>query len=119
MILDYSLPLMTEEEQAVWSVLSMCRGKDMAILGPEIEDLTGIGYKRVQKVINDLRCHHEKLIGSGTMGYYLPRTAEELDAIGHYIKGRAIMALRTWGKIKKMSDEEIFQQLRVEFRKAG
>ena len=95
MILDYHEPLMTDEESAVWAVLSMCRGRSMAILRPGIEELTGIGYKRVQKIICDLRCHHAKLIGSGTCGYYLPQSAEEMDAVMHYIKGRALMALRT------------------------
>ena len=118
-ILDYSLPLMTGEERAVWSVLSMCRGRELAILGPEIEELTGIRYKRVQKVINDLRCHHAKMIGSGTCGYYLPQTPEEMEAVIHYIRDRAIAALYTLSKIKNTSMEEIFQQLRVEFRKAG
>ncbi len=110
---------MTPEEQAVWNVLSMCRGREMAILGPDIADLTRIKYKQVQKVINDLRCHHEKLIGSGTCGYYIPTTPKELEAVEHYIKGRALMALRTYGKIKRISLEEIFKQLRVELEKAG
>jgi len=118
-IINYNMPLMTDEEKAVWSVLCMCRGRELAILGPDIEELTGIRYKQVQKIINGLRCHHDKLIGSGTMGYYIPQTPEELDAVCHYIKGRAIMALRTWGRVKKISAEEIFQQLRAEFKEAG
>ena len=112
-------PVMTDEEARVWDVLRMCKGRDMAILGPDIEDLTGIRYKRVQKVINDLRCHHMKLIGSGTCGYYLPQTTEEMDAVIHYIRDRAVMALYTLSKIKKTSMEEIFQQLRVEFKEAS
>ena len=110
---------MIPEEEAVWSVLRMCKGKDLAILGPEIEALTGIRYKQVQRVINDLRCHHGKLIGSGTRGYYLPQTREEIDAVERYIRDRAIMALRTWGALKRLTAEEIFEQMRIEFRKTG
>ena len=91
----------------------------MAILGPDIEALTGIGYKRVQKVINDLRCHHEKFIGSGTCGYYLPYTSEELAAVEHYIKDRAIKALATWGKLKKLSEEEVLHQVRLDLKAAS
>lgn len=113
-MLDLREPEMTAEEAAVWAVLCMCRGRAMAILGPEIEDLTGIGYKRVQKVINDLRCHHGKFIGSGTCGYYLPQTREEWEHVKRYIRGRAVMALRTYGRLLRMSTEEIFQQIRAE-----
>lgn len=110
---------MTPEEQAVWSVLSMCRGRAMAILGPEIEALTGIRYKQVQKIINDLRCHHAKLIGSGTCGYYMPRTQAEMDDVEHYIRGRAIVALATWARLKRLTPEQILHQLRIEFEKAS
>ena len=110
---------MTPDESAVWDVLRMCKGRVMAILGPEIEDLTGIRYKRVQKIINDLRCHHSRLIGSGTCGYYLPQTPEEMDAVIHYIRDRAVMALYTLSKIKKTSMEEIMHQIRMEFKEAG
>ena len=116
---DFSEPRMTPEEVRVWDVLRMCRGRTMAILGPEIEELTGIRYKHVQKIVNDLRCHHAKLIGSSTRGYYLPQTREEIEAVEHYIKGRAIVALATWGKLKKLTPEEILHQLRMEFQKAG
>lgn len=109
---------MTPDEDAVWSVLRMCKGKSLAILGPEIEELTGIGYKRIQKIINDLRGHHHRLIGSGTCGYYLPQTSEELDDVEHYIKDRAIKALVTWGNLRRMSKDEMLQQLRLEL-KAG
>lgn len=116
---DFSAPIMTGEERAVWDVLRMCRGRELAILGPEIEALTGIGYKRVQKIINDLRCRHEKLIGSGTFGYYLPQTREELDQVIHYIGDRAIMALYTLSRIKRTSLEEVFHQARMEYEKTS
>lgn len=117
--LDLSAPVMTPEEEAVWSVLRMCKGKDLAILGPEIEDLTGIGYKRIQKIINDLRCHHAKLIGSGTRGYYLPQTHEEMDAVTWYIRHRAIMALDTVSHLMKLSLDEVYGQAKIEYEKAG
>jgi hypothetical protein len=117
--IDFSEPRMTAEERDVWNVLSMCRGRAMAILGPEIEALTGIGYKRIQKIINDLRCHHAKLIGSGTCGYYLPQTRKEFDDVCHYIEGRAVMALYTLSRIKQTSIEEIFDQMRLALPKAS
>jgi len=117
--IDFAEPLMTPEERAVWNVLCMCRGRELAILGPEIERLTGIGYKRIQKVINGLRCHHAKLIGSGTRGYYIPQTPAEMDAVVHYIQDRALAALYTLSKIKKTSMEEILQQMRMVFEKAS
>ncbi|MEK6744272.1 MAG: hypothetical protein AABZ15_11700 [Nitrospirota bacterium] len=117
--LDLSEPQMTSEETAVWNVLRMCKGRELAILGPDIEDLTGIRYKQVQKVINGLRCHHMKLIGSGTFGYYLPQTREEMDAVTHYISHRAIMALHTISKLRKLSMDEVYGQAKIVYERAG
>src|SRR5574341_582036 len=110
--LDFSAPELTAEELLVWDVMRTRRGKAAAILGPEIEARTGIRYKQVQKIINTLRCHHQKLIGSGTFGYYIPETDQEVKDATYYLRHRAIMALVTASKIQRTSIEEIFHQAR-------
>jgi hypothetical protein len=117
--LDLSDPIMTRDEQLVWDVLRMCKGKPLAILGPEIEALTSIPYKRVQKIINDLRCHHARLIGSGTCGYYLPQTRQEMDEVTRYIRHRAIMALYTVSRLMKTSMQEVYGQAVIEFNEGN
>lgn len=111
--------LMTEDEERVWQVLSTCRGRDMAILGPEIEELTGIKYKQVQKVISGLVCHHGKLIGSGTFGYFIPVTREENEAAGYYVRHRAIVALYRESQRQKTSLDQVYGQAKIEFDKAS
>jgi hypothetical protein len=110
---------MTEEEKTVWQVLATCRGRGMAILGMELEALTGIGYKRVQKIISGLECHHGKFIGSGTCGYFIPETQEEAAASLRYLRRRAIVALYRASIRQKASLEDIFHQARIEFEGAA
>ena len=109
--------LMTEDEQRVWQVLTTCRGRCMAILGPEIEQLTGIPYKRIQAIISGLVCHHGKLIGSGTCGYYLPVTVREMDQATWYLRHRAIVALHRASEFQRSSLEEVFGQAVFEYVK--
>lgn len=111
--------LMTDEEQQVWQVLATCRGKGMAILGPEIEDLTGIKYKQAQKIISGLVCHHGKLIGSGTCGYYIPITGQESAEAAHYLRHRAIVALHRASQYQRTSVDEVYGQAKIEFEEAS
>jgi hypothetical protein len=115
--LDY--PLMTEDEQKVWQVLATCRGRAMAILGPEIEALTGIKYKQVQKIVSGLECHHGKFIGSGTCGYFIPMTREEYEASLRYLRRRAIVALHRASVRQGLSMEAVFGQAVMEFQGAA
>jgi hypothetical protein len=107
--------IMTEEEKQVWQVLATCRGRAMAILGPEIADLTGLGYKRVQKIVSDLVCHHAKPIGSGTCGYYIPVTAQEDEDAAYYLRHRAIVALYRAARRQATSLEAVYHQAVLEF----
>jgi hypothetical protein len=111
--------IMTEEEKRVWQVLATCRGRAMAILGPEISDLTGIGYKRVQKIISGLVCHHGKPIGSGTCGYYIPMTMEEDEDAAYYLRHRAIVALDRASKRQRTSLENVYHQAVLEYEGAA
>ncbi len=112
-------PKMTRDEAQVWQVLATCRGKEMAILGPEIEQLTGIGYKRIQKIISDLVCHHAKPIGSGTCGYYIPVTIEEDQEAAYYLRHRAIVALYRASQRQKTSLENVYHQAVLEFQQVA
>lgn len=113
-ILDYG-PVMTPEETRVWEVLRHCRGKGAAILGPRIAERTGIPYKRVQKIVSDLVCHHRKLIGSGTMGYYMPITEDEVKDATHYLRHRAIVALHRASEMQRTSLDEVYGQAKMEY----
>ena len=114
-IIDLSDPLMTPEEESVWDVLRHCRGKAGAILGPTIAERTRIGYKRVQKIVSDLVCHHRKLIGSGTMGYYIPVNDDEVKDAAHYLRHRAIVALHRASEMQRTSLDEVYGQAKIEY----
>jgi hypothetical protein len=91
----------------------------MAILGPEVAELTGIGYKRVQKIISDLVCHHGKPVGSGTCGYYIPVTPQEDEDAAYYLRHRAIVALYRASLRQRASLEAVYQQAVLEFEGVG
>ncbi len=111
--------MMTDEERAVWQVLATCRGRGMAILGPEIEELTGIKYKQIQKIISSLVCHHGKPIGSGTCGYYIPVTEQEDADAAYYLRHRAMVALYRASVRQRISLDQVYGQARMEFDKAS
>ena len=111
--------IMTNEEQQVWQVLATCRGREMAILGPEIEQITGIRYKQIQRLISQLICHHGKLIGSSVFGYYIPCTQKEAEASARYLRDRAIVALYRAAALQRTSLDEVYGQARLEFEKAS
>ncbi len=117
--LDFSGPQMTVEEAKVWDVLRDRRGKALAIKGPEIEARTGILYKQVQRIVSTLICHHRKLIGSGTCGYFIPETQDELRQATYYLRHRAIVALVRDSRLRNISLEEVFGQAKMEFEKAS
>jgi hypothetical protein len=119
MRIEYREAELTAEEREVWAVLSMCRGRELAILGPEIEALTGIRYKQIQKIVSHLVCDHNKPIGSGTVGYYIPQTIQEREDAAYYLRHRAIVALYRAGAMQKATIESVLYQARMEFEGAA
>jgi hypothetical protein len=117
--LDFSEPEMTPEEVLVWEALRFHRGKARAVLGPMIAERTRISYKQVQKIISGLVCHHKKLIGSGTCGYYIPETDEEVKDAAHYLRHRALVALHRASEMQRTSLDEVYGQAKMEWEKTG
>lgn len=114
--LDFEVPILTEEQKAVWNCVRDCRGKGAEILGTEISSRTGIDYDRVRAVIGNLRRHKKKLIGSNTHGYYIPVTKEELHEYFASMRRRGITILWTVSQQAGISLEEIFHQGKLDLK---
>ena len=97
------------------NILQTCKGKDFSILGAKIASLTGITYDEVRAVISHLVNEHHCLIASYSRGYYVPVTAEEVDAATKSLRHRGIMILMRAARLQKQSLEDIFQQGKLEF----
>lgn len=113
--LDFSEPRMTAEEKLVWSVIDHHHGKETAVLGPRIAELTGLHYNTVRAVIAGLINHHGKLVASCSHGYYVPVLPEEIAEATRSLRHRAIMILLRASRLQKASLEEIFAQSVMEF----
>ena len=109
--IDFDLTL---EENAVLQALGQHRGKGAAIVGREIETITGVEYDRLRAVISHLVNDHGHLIASGPKGYYIPETPEEIGEATRSLRHRGISILVRAARLQKTSVEEIFKQSRLE-----
>lgn len=110
---------MTAEERIVWSVIDHHHGKDQAVLGPAIAELTGLHYTEVRSIIAHLINDHGKLIASCGRGYYIPRTPEEITEATRSLRHRAIMILLRASRLQKQSIDEVYGQGKLELEKAS
>jgi len=109
---------LNREEQMIINILQTCKGKDKAILGANIASLTGISYDDVRQTISHLVNEHHCLIASYSKGYYVPVTAEEVDAATRSLRHRGISILVRAARLQKSSIEDIFNQAKLEFRES-
>lgn len=106
---------LTHEEQKVWDVVRLYRGKENAIKGSKIAEWTGLEYDYIRSVIAHLINHHGYLIASCSKGYFIPQTSKEIFEATRSLRHRGIMILVRAAKLTKVSLEEIFRQGRMEF----
>ncbi len=119
MPLNFELPGLSKEEQAVWNIIREHRGKGNEVLGTVIAGILGTDYDRVRMAVGRLRRKRGKLIGSNAEGYYIPVTKDELIEYTRSMRHRALVILWTVSLQVGASMEEIFHQGRIEFDGQG
>ncbi|GEM_PF-1440890 len=109
-------PPLTPEEARAKGILEHHRGRANALKVRLFAELLGVEERRAQQIVKCLVEKHNILIGSAVsppFGYYIPETAEEVDAVLAQLYHRmASMAVRI-ARIKRISVEEVFGQLRL------
>ena len=108
---------LTEDERRVWQHLHARRGRTLAIKGALLAEATGIPIRDLQRVITGLGERREFLITSCGQGYYIPASAAEVDAFVLSMRRRAISIFRKISRVKKMSMEQVLQQVQGDFLK--
>jgi len=107
---------MTDQELILWNYLQGHRGRQAAVQADRLAEMFGMDDRKLRMTIKHLVEDHAILIGSSTVapyGYYVPETAEEVDAVvGQLYHRLASIAVRI-ARIKRISVEEIFGQLRI------
>ncbi|RJQ22003.1 MAG: hypothetical protein C4560_02980 [Nitrospiraceae bacterium] len=106
---------LNREERMIIDILQTCKGKEAAILGAKIADLTGITYVEVRQTISHLVNEHHCRIASCSRGYYVPMTPDEVDAAYKSMRHRGISILVRAANLQKISLEEVYQQGKLEF----
>jgi len=113
--IDFEL---TKEERMVWEIVRQHRGRENAILGPVIAQMTGLKYDEVRHIISHLVNEHGCFIASCSRGYYIPVTAEESEQATKSLRHRGIMILMRAARLQKKSLEEVFGQGKLEYENA-
>ena len=110
---------MTSEEHDISYIIGSHLGKDNAILGPVISEMTGHPYTEVRSIIAHLINDHGQLIASCQRGYYVPVTPEEISEATRSLRHRAIMILLRASRLQKISLDEVYGQGKLELKKEG
>jgi len=105
---------LTFEEQRIWDVIQLYRGKDNAVTGRQIAEWTGLEYDFIRSVISHLVNDHGYLIASNAKGYYVPETAEEIFEATKSLRHRGISILVRAARLQRTSLEDIFHQAKME-----
>jgi hypothetical protein len=116
--LDFNGPLLTDEERRVWRSVSERAGRERAILGPRLAEMTGLDYVSIREIIAHLVNDHGMLIASCSRGYFVPETPEEITTATKSLRHRAIMILLRASRLQKTSLEAVFHQGRLELNKS-
>lgn len=113
---DFNPPKVTDVEAAILGIIECRRGRAAAIQAREIAAATRLPERTVREHIKCLIEKHAVLIGSATgdpAGYFIPETAEEIEAVLAQLYHRiASLAVRI-ARIKRISVEDVFGQLRL------
>ena len=111
---------LTDEEFAVWRIVSARRGRDKAIKVSQLAWETRLTEQRVREIVSHLVREHKKMIASSTAnppGFYVIKNAEELRTHIRSLRHRGIMCLVRAAELAKTSIEDVFNQGRLELKK--
>lgn len=108
---------LTDQELTLWNFLQGHRGRAAAVQADRLAGMLGMEERRLRMTIKHLVEDHAFLIGSSTVkpcGYFIPVSEDEIDQVtGQLMHRLKSLALRI-SRLKKISVEQIFHQLRLE-----
>lgn len=112
--LDWTLDAV---EGLVLALLDGHRGRGRAIRVADLARLAGIGERECQHVVHRLRCQHGQPIASAAgrpAGYYLPQTAEEIEAFVQEQRSKALGTLAAVAAVRRTTLPALLGQLAME-----
>ncbi len=109
------------EERQILSILSQRRGKALAIPVRALAEAVRISERELRNRVKHLVEYHDVLIGSSTQqpyGYYIMEDPEEMEAAVRQLQHRLISLAVRISKLRKISIEDVFGQMRLEWNGA-
>jgi len=109
---------MTNDERLVWSALSGCRGKAMAVTQYELAQACTMTPRHVRQVIEQLIYKHRKPVGSTPAkkagGYFVIDNEDEAKETADRYRRQAVKILQRAGVVLQISEREVFEQLQMQ-----
>jgi len=111
----YAVP-MSNNELLVLSLLKD-RSKNNALPNHEIQAKTGLGERRIRKIVQHLILDHRQPIGSSSSsakGYYWINDIKEMESNFRKLRSRALIILKRAATIKHIGMDEMLDQIKID-----
>jgi hypothetical protein len=96
---------------ALINALAPHQGADRGITARELAMQLAVRPRRLRKLISMARTDGIAICGTPSTGYYVPRTAEELDQACRFLQNRALHSLRLMSVMKRVALPTLLGQL--------
>lgn len=104
---------MNATAQHVWEVLQLHVGRDAGMTGAKLAADAQASEREVRDAITELREGGIAVCGYPRSGYYIARTAEELEETCNFLRKRALHSLRLESRLRKVSMQELVGQIEM------
>lgn len=111
------LPLHVGAEQ-MQAILVSCltkehTGRDRGIRADDLAKKLGICTRELRLHVSALRDEGVAIVATPATGYFIARTADELEECCAFLRNRALHSLRIEAKLRKVSLPELLGQMRI------
>lgn len=107
---------MTPAVQHVWEVLQLHVGRDAGVSCAKLAAQAQASERDVREAVTELRNGGVAVCGYPRSGYYIARTAEELDETCRFLRGRALHSLQLEARLRKLPMQELVGQISLNLK---
>lgn len=101
------------DKASLLNVLSQHIGRDAGISVDLLANLTGMHPRLIRTCVSQLRGDGIAICGHPTSGYYIAKTAEEIEETCQFLRTRAMHSLLLEAKLRRLPLPDLLGQLRL------
>lgn len=94
-------------------VLASHQGRERGIKAARLAMRLGVSERVLRKLVSQAREQGVPLCGKPESGYFIARTAEELNETCRFLENRAMHSLRALSRMRRVSLPELMGQLKL------